>query len=110
MPIVHLLLHVFRQLTHSGKLVQHAGDATHVGHLRQLFAKILQVETTFLHLAGKLFGFFVVDLALGFLDQREDIAHAKNPGGNPLRVKRLQRINLLAHPDELDGFAGNGAY
>ena len=51
----------------------------------------------------------LVDLALGVLDQGENIPHPQNPGGESIRVKRVQRLGFLPDTQELDGLARDGA-
>ncbi len=76
----------------------------------QLRRQIVQVELTLVHLGGKLFGFFLVDRLGHLLDQRYDVAHAKNAGRDPIGVEWLQRFQLLAHADQLDRLAGDRAH
>ena len=63
----------------------------------------------FEHLVLELFGVLFVGLLLGALDQRQDIAHAEDALGEPVRIERLERVGLFAGADELDRHAGDGA-
>src|SRR5262249_26291678 len=46
----------------------------------------------------------------GLLDERHDVAHAKDTSGEAVGVKGLEGIGLLAGAHELDGYAGNLAH
>ena len=46
-----------------------------------------------------------VEGLLGLLDEGEDIAHAQDAGGQPVRMEDLQGVQLFPHPQELDGLA-----
>ncbi len=46
----------------------------------------------------------------GFLDKRDNVAHAENAGSNTLGVEILERIPFLADADQLDRLAGHGAH
>ena len=50
--------------------------------------------------------YWLIIAAVHFFDQAENVAHAENPGNEPIRVERLQGSSLLANAQELDGFAG----
>ena len=47
----------------------------------------------------------LVHLGLGALDQGEDVAHAEDARGHPLRLEGLQLGDLLPHSGEEDGLA-----
>ena len=42
-----------------------------------------------------------VDGLLGPLDERQHVAHAEDPAGEPVRVEDLERVGLLAGAHEL---------
>ena len=71
----------------------------------QLVLKILQCETglTQLRLEGRCR--FGVDRLLGLFNERQHVAHAKEPRRHALRVEGFQGVQLLANPDELDRLA-----
>src|SRR5690554_678384 len=84
LKLAHLLLRPrtlgqLRHLPHAGQLAEQTGHATHFLELLKLVAKILKIEAlALLDLPGELFGFFLVDRALGLFDQRQHVAHAEN--------------------------------
>ena len=47
--------------------------------------------------------------SLGLLDEREDVAHAQNAVGRAVRMERFERVEFLAHADELQRLAGDVA-
>ena len=49
----------------------------------------------------------LVDLLLGFFNERKDVAHAEDAGDDPLRIEDFQLIVLFADTHELDGLAGD---
>ena len=48
---------------------------------------------------------FLVDLALDLFDERQDVAHTKDPLGNTVGIKRFDRVVLFADADKLDRLA-----
>src|SRR5690606_33739180 len=56
------------------------------------------------------FGFFFVDLALKFFDQRKDVTHTQNTLCDTFRMEWLQGIKLFAHTQEFDWLTGNGTH
>ena len=99
----HLLLGVL----HARQQVHHAAEAAHALHLAQLASKIFQVELTLLHLLGDALGFGDVDLGLGALDQRDDVAPPQNAAGDAAGVEHVEAVDLFTHADEADRQAGD---
>ena len=58
--------------------------------------KFFQRELLLLKGLLKLLGFFLLDVLLHFVDQREHIAHAENARGQPVGIKRLESVELFA--------------
>ena len=46
-------------------------------------------------------GLVRVDVLLGPLDERHDVAHAEDPAGEPVGMEDLERVGLLAGAHEL---------
>ncbi len=44
-----------------------------------------------------------------FSMKREDVAHAQDARGRAIRMKRLERVGLFAHADELQRLPGHVA-
>ncbi|CAM4093649.1 hypothetical protein VRRI112168_14240 [Vreelandella rituensis] len=98
----------FRHLSHAGQLAQQTAHAAHFLELLELIAEIFKIEAfAFLDLLGQLFGLVLVDGTLGFLDQGKHVAHTENTRCDPVGVERLQGVDLLPHPHELDRLAGD---
>src|SRR5471030_1772701 len=96
--------------THVRQLVHQAAKAAHVLHLLQLVTEVFEVEAlALLQLLGQLIGLVLVEGRFSLLDQAEHVAHAEDTRGDPLRVERFERFALLAHTNELDRLAGDGA-
>ena len=49
----------------------------------------------------------LVELVLGLLDQRHDVAHAEDPPSHPVRVEALELVELLARRGVDDRLAGD---
>src|ERR1019366_10647268 len=49
----------------------------------------------------------LIDLRLGLLDERKNVAHAKNARHDAVGMERLKRIVFFADADELDGLSSN---
>ena len=61
------------------QLVHQRRQAAHLLHLAELGQEVVQVETRpALELGGQFAGRFLVDVGLGLLDQRDDVAHARS--------------------------------
>ena len=74
----------------------------------QLVAEIFERKAVATEdLGGKFVGLFLVDLRLGFFDEREDVAHAENARDDAVGVEGLERVVFFADADELDGLAGH---
>ena len=79
-------------------------------HLRQLLAQIGEIERALAHLLGDARRLLGIDGRGGFLDQRDDVAHAENAVGDALRIEILDGVELFAGADELDRLAGDRAH
>ena len=58
-------------------------------------------------LALHLLGLLLVDRLLDLLDERQNVAHAENADGRAIGMERLERVDLLAHADELQRLPGD---
>ncbi|MNQ65492.1 hypothetical protein D3C85_799480 [compost metagenome] len=93
------------------QLVHQAAEAAHVLHLLQLVAEVFEVEAlALLDLLRELLGLLAVHGLLGLLDQAEHVAHAEDARGHAIGMERIERFALLAHAEELDRLAGDGAH
>ena len=103
---VHLLGH----FAHAGHHAHDAFHAAHLLHLLQLALQVVHVEQALLEalhhalLGLDLHGF------LRLLDQRDDVAHAKNAARDARRLKGFDGVHLFAKTDETDGLAGDGPH
>ena len=75
-----------------------------------MLQKILQRELALAHLFLHALGVLQIHGLGSLLDEADDVAHAENPRRHPLRMKRLELIQLLAGAREFDGFAGDGLH
>src|SRR3954449_7340946 len=102
-------LHLRQLLT--GQAGQHAEDRLQRAHLAQrleLLEEVLEGELVAAQLALELARLVLLELLLGLLDERHDVAHAEDPLRHPLRVEALELVELLAHAGEQDRLAGDG--
>src|SRR3954452_12107750 len=87
---------------------QHAEDRLERPHLAQrleLLEDVVEGELVAAQLALELERLVLLELLLGLLDERHDIAHAEDPLRHPLRVEALELVELLAHAREQDRLA-----
>ena len=111
----HFVVHagggsLFGHFAHAG---HHAHDAFHAAHFHHLFElqfEVVHIELTFLEAFHHPLGLFGLDGFLGLFHQRNDIAHAQNAAGDPVRLKGFQRVHFFAKADKADGFAGDCAH
>ena len=68
-------------------------------HLRE---EIVEREVRLAQLLLHLLGFFRIERGLRLLDEGEHVAHAEDARRHAVRMERLERLELLAHADELD--------
>ncbi len=88
----------------------HAEDALHGAEffdLLHLGEEVFEVEVCFAHFFGHAFGFFFVDDFLGFFDERNDVAHAEDAGGEAVGIKGFEVGGFFAGADKFDGYAGD---
>jgi hypothetical protein len=83
---------------------------THLLYLLELGQKIVEVQFAFQHPLLHPGHFLLIECALRFFDQADHIAHAQNPRGHPLGIKRLQVFRFLTRANEQDGTTGHGLY
>src|SRR5919112_5256969 len=96
-----------RQLL-AGEAGQHPEDRLQRAHLAQrleLLEEVLERELVAAQLALELARLVLLELALGLLDQRHDVAHAEDPLRHPLGVETLELVELLPHAGEQDRLA-----
>src|SRR3954463_7916238 len=87
---------------------QHAEDRLQRPHLAQrleLLEEVLEGELVAAQLALELERLVLLELLLGLLDQRHDVAHPEDPLRHPLRVEALELVELLPHAGEQDRLA-----
>src|SRR6266404_3508975 len=75
---------------------QHAHETlqrSHFANLTQLVAKIFERKAVASESFGsKVLRFFLIDLRLGFFDEREDVAHAENARDDAVGVEGFERV------------------
>ena len=105
--LVHL--RILGEVSERPKFRQHADDLlerAHLAQLAQLVAKVFEGELVPPQLALELRGFLGIDGLLGLLDQRHHVAHAEHARHDAVRIKRFQRVVLLADAHEFHRRAG----
>ena len=76
----------------------------------ELLAEVVECERVLAELPDELLGFLLVHRLLGAFDEREHVAHAEDPRGEPVGVEWLERVGLLARPRERDRPARHRAH
>ena len=102
--------HLFLRPGDAGQQVHQRAEPAHFPELAKLAEHILQVQAALLDLAGELLGLFLLDRLGRLLDQADDIAHAQDTAGDPVRVEGFEAVQLLAGAHQLDRLAGDGAH
>src|SRR4051794_1801341 len=106
LTLVHL--HVLELLAaEPGDHPEDRGQRAHLADLPQLLEEVLERELVAAQLALELLGLVLVELRLGLLDERQDIAHAQDPLGHAVGVEALELVELLADRREEDRLAGD---
>src|ERR1044072_417706 len=77
----------------------------HLAHHLQLREEVLERELVAAQLALELLRLVLVDLRLGLLDERQDVAHAAHPLRHAMGVEALELVELLARRGEEDRLA-----
>ena len=98
------MLGVVRHL-HAAHAGHHAHEGLHRAHLLHLLhlrEEVLQVEVRLAHLFRHALGVRLIDILLRLLHERNDVAHAEDARDEPVRIKDLEVLRLLAGADELD--------
>jgi hypothetical protein len=84
------------------------GERPHLAQLLELAEEVLERELVLAQLALELLGLLLVELGLGLLDERQDVAHPEDPLGHPVGMEALELVELLARGGEDDRLAGDG--
>src|SRR5919199_1667743 len=79
----------------------------HPAQRLELLEEVLERELVAAQLALELARLVLLELLLGLLDERHDVAHAEDPLRHPLGVEALELVELLAHAREQDRLAGD---
>ncbi len=74
----------------------------------ELLEHVLEREAGLAELLLHLLGLLDVEGLLRPLDEGQDVAHAEDPAGEPVRVEDLEGVGLLAGAEELDRDPGHG--
>ena len=93
---------------HAGDHAHYLVDGTEFFGLSQHVFKVVQGELAFAEPGFLLGHFILIDFLLRLFDQRNHVAHAQDPAGHAVGVEFLERVEMFAGADELDGHAGNG--
>ena len=92
----------------AGDHPQQRGQRPHLADLLELLEEVLERELVLAQLALELLGLVVLELPLGLLDERQDVAHPEDPLRHAVGVEALELVELLARRREQDRLAGDG--
>src|SRR6185312_4309494 len=91
-----------------GEHLEYRLHAAELLDLAELVAEVFQREALAAQgLLGEGFGLAAVQLFVGALEQRGDVAHAENAADDAVRVEGFEGVGLFARAEELDGLAGD---
>ncbi len=97
-------VHIFDGLAHTRDHGHQVFDITHFFHLLQLRVKILEVELVLANLLVEALSFFLIKHLLGFLYQRNHIAHAEDTAGHTVGIEGINSFHLFACTYKLNRF------
>ena len=89
---------------HTGQLA----EVTHIFQLLELIEIVRQREAVLFQLFFQLLGLLFIIVLLGLFNKGQHIAHAEDPAGHPIRMERLNHIQLFAGAYKFDRLAGGG--
>src|SRR5436305_8795627 len=87
--------------------LQEARQRAHLADLVHLIEEVVKCELLLADLPFELRRLALVHLALGLLDERQDVAHPEDPLRHPIGVEALERVELLAGRGVQDRLAGD---
>ena len=102
-------LGILGHAAHPGQHPHDLAERAHLLDLLELLEEVLEGEAPLAQLLLHLGRLLLVERLLGPLDEREHVAHAQDPAGQPVGMEQLERVGLLAGAEELDRQAGHGA-
>ncbi len=94
---------ILQGLSHAGNHPHKVLNITHFFDLLQLRQKIVEIKLVLCQFFLKLSGFLLIELLLGFLNQRHNVAHAQDTVGHTTRVKQVDGFHFFTNTHELDG-------
>src|SRR5919201_4342039 len=100
---------LLRHLLHPRDQREQLRQRPELPHLLQLREEVVEREASLQELARLFLGLRSVDVLLRLLHEREHVAHPEDAPGEPVGMERLERVELLPGPQELDRHAGRGA-
>ena len=103
------LPHPLHRLAHPGHHLHQVAERAHAADLLHLGEEVLERELLLADLPLEVRGLVRVELVLGLLDQRHDVAHAEDAARHPVGVEALELVELLAGRGVDDRLAGHGA-
>src|SRR5690606_19588900 len=87
----------------AAELLRHAGhephevlQRAHLADLLELLEEVLEREAALKEPGRRLLGLLLLVDLLGLLDERQHVAHAEDPAGQPVGVEEVEVLDLLA--------------
>src|SRR5882672_1698292 len=97
-----------RRQLHAREHLHQLVQRTELLHLLELPQEILEAEPLLAELLLEGIRLRVVQPLLRALDQRQHVPHAQDAGGEPIRVKGLERLDFLSDAQIPDGYLAHG--
>jgi hypothetical protein len=88
---------------HAGEQLEQVLERPELLHLLHGHEEVLEVHPLLAHLLLEALGLVLVDGGLRLLDERQHVALLEDAPGHAVRVEVLERVELLADADVLDG-------
>ena len=100
------MLSLFRAWQHA----HNAAKAAHALHLLELLGHIIEIENALGHFLCHALGLGLIHLLASFLNQRNNIALAKNTARQACRIKGIKPVKLFTDTEEFDRQACHRAH
>ena len=107
--VVELGVLEFLEHADLGHHVEEAGEGAEFADLFDLIAEVFEGEIVAEQFLLHLFGVFHVDVLLHLIDERKNITHAEDAGGDAVGMEGFEGVTFLADADKFEGLAGDGA-
>ena len=108
LPLAGLGVHLLGRLAQARDHPQHLVEGSHLLHLGELLPVVVEGQLAAAEAVDHGLRLLTVDRLLHLLDETQHVPQAEDPPHHALGLEGLELLDLLSHPGELDGGAGDG--